>query len=171
MPLSPPQRRHALHTPGNHSLTNADQIVTKVDTKLTKVDTVNPRTNPKPQQNTAKPQILPRCQPLWRTPNNPEQIRTNPNTAVAHPQRLTPHLTGGRDRIVEKGEGEAGSWRQCEQALGGVLADEIVYSYSCCDGWSGLAVGRDCDVNFLRDIAQEAVHQVQPQRIDACRER
>ena len=31
MPLSPQQRRPALHTPGNHSLTNGDQIVTKVD--------------------------------------------------------------------------------------------------------------------------------------------
>ena len=31
MPIPPQPRQRALHTPGNHGLTNADQIVTKVD--------------------------------------------------------------------------------------------------------------------------------------------
>ena len=60
MPLSPQPRRRAL-TSGNLSLTNGDQTVTKVDTRLTKVDKTC------------------HCQPLRRTPNNPEQIRTDPN--------------------------------------------------------------------------------------------
>ena len=58
MPLSP-QPRHP-------TLTNGDQTVTKVDTRLTKVDKTD------------------HCQPRSpsrHTPNNPEQIRTNPNTA------------------------------------------------------------------------------------------
>ena len=108
MPLSPQHRRRGPHaTAVNHALANADQNLTKVDTRLTKidtrltevdarltkVDTVNPRANPKPQQSTAKPQ--PARHPVnsastfavnpsntSRTNlNNPEQIRTNPNTA------------------------------------------------------------------------------------------
>ena len=62
MPLSPqPQRRRALHAAGNHALDKGDQ-------RLTKVDTVNPR----------------------HIPNNPEQIRTNPNTAKRLDQIGTP---------------------------------------------------------------------------------
>ena len=78
MPLSPQHRRPALHTV-NPSLTNACQNLTEVDTRLTKLGTVNPRPNPKPQQNTAKPQPRPpsrqpRCQPSLSTPpTHPEQ--------------------------------------------------------------------------------------------------
>ena len=97
MPLSPQQRHRPARHAANPSLANADQNLTKVDTRLTgvdtrltKVDTVNPRPNPKPQQNTAKPQpphhldtssVNLHCQPLRRTPNKPEQIRTNLNAA------------------------------------------------------------------------------------------
>ena len=53
-------------TPVNPSLTNADQTLTKVDTRLTNVDKTY------------------HCQPPGATRtnlNNPEQIRTTPNTA------------------------------------------------------------------------------------------
>ena len=82
-------------TPGNPSLANADQNLTEVDARLTKVDkgcqkltpsTPAPTPNPsKTQQNRnrahhpATPSVNLRCQPLRRTPNNPEQIRTNLN--------------------------------------------------------------------------------------------
>ena len=93
MPLSPPQRRHALHTPGNPSLTNADQTVTKVDARLTKVDTVNPLHQPQTRAKHGKTANLPTLStPLSTLAVNPsgaprttlnksEQIRTNPNTA------------------------------------------------------------------------------------------
>ena len=75
MPL-PPQRHHPA---GNHALTNADQTVTKVDTRLTKLTIVNPRSNRKPQQNTAQSQPHPlpqrpqRQPPLSTPPAHPEQ--------------------------------------------------------------------------------------------------
>ena len=81
MPL-PPQRRRPIIPAGNHTLANGDQNLTEVDARLPKVDTANPRANPKPQQNTAqdrKPNhpdtsiVNPRCQPLRRIPNKPEQ--------------------------------------------------------------------------------------------------
>ena len=94
MPLSPHLRRPAL-TPVNHALANADQNLTEVDTRLTKVDkgcqkltpsTPAPTPNPSKTQhnrNRAHPvdtySVNPRCQPLRRTLNNPEQIRTNLN--------------------------------------------------------------------------------------------
>ena len=59
MPLSPQRHRPT----GNPNLANADQNLTEVDARLTKVDTVNPSDAPRTNLN------------------NPEQIRTNPNTA------------------------------------------------------------------------------------------
>ena len=90
MPLSPQRRRPAL-TPVNLNLAIAHQNLTEVDTRLTKVDkgcqNLTPST-PAPTQNPSKTRqnrnrahhpVNPPCQPLRRTPNNPEQIRTNLN--------------------------------------------------------------------------------------------
>ena len=64
MPLSPQHRSRAPHAAaGNHALANADQNVTEVDARLTKLDSVNPSSRSR------------------TTLNNPEQIRTNLNTA------------------------------------------------------------------------------------------
>ena len=143
MPLSP-QPHHLTLAPGNPSLTNADQTVTKVDTRLTRVDKTDHRQPPPHSQTPAKHsaiatapaiQTLPVSTPVVNpsTPsrtnlNNPEQIRTTPNTAehsdqigpppgsppnnpekttlntvVARSQPPTPHLTspltGGRDEL------------------------------------------------------------------------
>ncbi len=79
MPLSPQQRRrrtpHA--TAGNHALANDDQTLTEVDTRLTKVDRGC-------QKLTASTPA-----PFRRTPNNPEQIRTNLNVAK-RPDQIGP---------------------------------------------------------------------------------
>ncbi len=82
MPLTPQHRRRAPHAAGNHARANADQTSTEVDTRLTKVDkgcqklsTVNPRYS---------------RAPLRRTPNKPEQIRTNLNAAKRPDQIGTP---------------------------------------------------------------------------------
>ncbi len=81
-------------TPVNPNLANGCQNLTEVDTRLTKVDkgcqkltpsTPAPTPNPsKTQQsrNRAHRPVNLRCQPLRRTPNNPnnpEQIRTTLN--------------------------------------------------------------------------------------------
>ena len=92
---SPPQHRHrAPHaTPGNRALANADQSLTKVDkgcqklTPSTPAPTPNPSKTRQSRSHTRHPgtsSVNPRCQPLQHTRtnlNNPEQIRTNPNTA------------------------------------------------------------------------------------------
>ena len=110
MPLSPPRRHRPAHTPVNHALANADQNLTEVDTRWTKVDKgcqkltpTTPATTPNPsktQQNRNRahhpdtPSVNPRCQPRRRTPNNPEQIRTNLNKPehrqAPRPDRTTP---------------------------------------------------------------------------------
>ena len=121
MPLSPQQRRPALHVDAvNLNLANADQNLTEVDTRLTEVDTrltkvdkgcqkLTPST-PAPTPNPSKTQqshnharqpdtssVNPRCQPLQHTPNNPEQIRTNLNKPehrrTLRPDRETPRIT------------------------------------------------------------------------------
>ena len=78
-------------TPVNPNLANADQNLTEVDTRLTKVDkgcqkltpsTPAPTPNPGKTQRSRNRAYRPvnlRCQPLRRTLNNPEQIRTNLN--------------------------------------------------------------------------------------------
>ena len=113
MPLSPQPRRRTLHAAaGNQTLTNGDQIVTKVDTRLTKVDKTDHRQPPTQPQTPAKhstiaialtipstlvstPVVNPSAIPAPHSGtsrtnlNNPEHIRTNPNTAAAHTQRPT----------------------------------------------------------------------------------
>ena len=112
MPLSPPQRRHALHTPGNPSLTNADQTVTKVDARLTKVDKTDHRQPLPHPQTPAKHGAIATAPAIQSTPlstlvvnpsgasrtnlNKSEQIRTNPNTAerpdqIGAPPRSPPN--------------------------------------------------------------------------------
>ncbi len=121
MPLSPqsrPLRPHA--TAGNHALANADQTLTEVDTRLTALDArltkvdkscqnltpSTPAPTPYPsktQQNRSRalhpdtPSVNPRRQPLQRTPNKPEQIRTNLNKPehrqAPRPDRDTPRIT------------------------------------------------------------------------------
>ena len=93
MPLSPQRRRAPLPSflrRQEPSLANADQTLTGVDTRLPKLDTVNPCPTPNPSKTPRNrsrarhPDISSvnfRCQPLRHTPNKPEQIRTNPNTA------------------------------------------------------------------------------------------
>ena len=86
MPLSPqPRRRRTPHaTAGNHALANADQNLTEVDTRLTKVDRGC-------QNLTASTPA-----PFRRTPNKPEQIRTNLNKPerrqAPRPDRTAPRI-------------------------------------------------------------------------------
>ena len=97
----------------DQNLTEVDTRLTALDARLTKVDkgcqkltpsTPAPTPNPsKTQQirtrahHPATPSVNPRCQPLRRTPNNPEQIRTNLNKPehrrTLRPDRDTPRIT------------------------------------------------------------------------------
>ena len=97
----------------DQNLTGVDTRLTALDTRLTKVDkgcqkltpsTPAPTPNPsKTQQNRSHthhpdtPSVNPRCQPLRRTPNNPEQIRTNLNKPehcrTPRPDRETARIT------------------------------------------------------------------------------
>ena len=81
MPLSPQHRRARI--PGNHSRANADQNVTEVDTRLTKVDKGCQKLTP------STPAVNP-SGASRTTLNNPEQIRTNLNTAKPPDQIETP---------------------------------------------------------------------------------
>ena len=86
MPLSPQQRRRRTPhvTAGNHALANGDQTLTEVDTRLTKVDRGC-------QNLTASTPA-----PFRRTPNKPEQIRTNLNKPerrqAPRPDRTAPRI-------------------------------------------------------------------------------
>ena len=86
MPLSPqPRRRRTPHaTAGNHALANGDQTLTGVDARLTKVDRGC-------QNLTASTPA-----PFRRTPNKPEQIRTNLNKPerrqAPRPDRAAPRI-------------------------------------------------------------------------------
>ena len=97
MPLSPQPRRRAPHAAGNHALDKGDQRLTKVDktchcqppsksqipAKHRKA--ANPTTSPTPSSTLAV-----NLSGASRTNlNNPEQIRTNPNTAE-HPDQIGP---------------------------------------------------------------------------------
>ena len=125
MPLSPQQRHRALlpsflrPLPSflrrqEPDLANADQNLTEVDTRLTKVDNADqnltpstPALTPNPSKvrrnrNRARHPVNPvvnlHCQHLRRTPNNPEQIRTNLNKPE---HRRTPRPDRDAARITQ----------------------------------------------------------------------
>ena len=111
MPLPPQPRQRTPHAAGNHILDKGDQIVTKVDKTCHRQpppysQTPAKHSKTRKSSHPVNPIANPRCQPLRRIPNNPEQIRTDPNTVVARLGPLTPHLTspleGGRDELGEE---------------------------------------------------------------------
>ena len=94
MPL-PPQPRRPARTPGNPSLTNGDQIVTKVDKTDHRQPPPQPQTPAKHGAIATAPATLstPAANPSGASRtnlNNPEQIRTNPNIAERPDQIGTP---------------------------------------------------------------------------------
>ena len=135
MPLSPQRRRRGPHAAAaNPNLANADQNLTEVDTRLTKVDNTcqkltpsTPAPTPNPSKTaTATPTppastftVNPTGAPRTNL-NNPEQIRTNLNTAkrpdqIGSPPESPPitpkkrnlntvaaHLRGERDELGQR---------------------------------------------------------------------